>query len=41
MEDRQKEEMTKIEMAFLGFLMGVGSILGIWIMSGLLQAWLG
>ena len=30
-------EMVSLGMAFMGFLMGVGAILGIWFLSGLLQ----
>ena len=36
-EDFQKKEMDTLGMAFMGFLMGVGSILGIWFLSGLLE----
>jgi hypothetical protein len=34
----QDREMMTLGMAFMGFLMGVGAILGIWFLSGLLQA---
>ena len=33
----QEQEMSGIGMAFMGFLMGVGSILGIWFLAGLIQ----
>ena len=33
----QEQEMTTIGMAFMGFLMGVGAILGVWFLTGLLQ----
>jgi len=33
----QEKEMTTLGMAFMGFLMGVGAILGIWFLSGLLR----
>ena len=32
----QHQEMTSLGMAFMGFLMGVGAILGIWFLSGML-----
>ena len=34
-EQFQKQEMTSLGMAFMGFLMGVGAVLGIWFLSGL------
>ena len=34
-EEYQKKEMTTLGMAFMGFMMGVGAILGIWFLSGL------
>jgi len=41
MEERlteiQEREMDTLGMAFMGFLMGVGAILGIWFLSGMLQ----
>jgi len=33
----QQQEMVTIGMAFMGFLMGVGAILGMWFLTGLLQ----
>lgn len=33
----QEKEMMTIGMAFMGFLMGVGSILGVWFLSGFLR----
>ena len=33
----QEQEMVTLGMAFMGFLMGVGAIFGIWFLSGLLQ----
>ena len=35
--ESQEQEMVTLGMAFMGFLMGVGAILGIWFLSGLLQ----
>ena len=35
-EKIQQKEMTSLGMAFMGFLMGVGAILGIWFLSGML-----
>jgi hypothetical protein len=35
-EQFQKQEMTRLGMAFMGFLMGAGAILGIWFLSGLI-----
>ena len=32
-----KQEMFSIETAFMGFLMGIGAIGGIWFLSGLLE----
>jgi len=34
-EQYHKKEMTTLGMAFMGFMMGVGAILGIWFLSGL------
>ena len=36
-EQINEPEMVTMGMAFMGFLMGVGAILGIWFLSGLLQ----
>ena len=36
-EQFQEREMMTLGMAFMGFLMGVWAILGIWFLSGLLQ----
>ena len=36
-EDIQESEMLTMGMAFMGFIMGVGAILGLWFLSGLLQ----
>ena len=36
-EHLQNQEMSKVGMAFMGFLMGLGAILGIWFVSGLIQ----
>ena len=36
-EKIQEREMMTLGMAFMGFLMGVGAILGIWFLTGLLQ----
>ena len=36
-QEYQSQEMSKIGMAFMGFLMGVGSILGVWFVFGLIQ----
>ena len=36
-EEIQEREMMSMGMAFMGFLMGVGAILGICFLSGLLQ----
>ena len=33
----QSQEMSKVGMAFMGFIMGVGSIVGIWFVAGLVQ----
>jgi hypothetical protein len=33
----QSQDMSGIGMAFMGFLMGVGSIVGIWFVAGLIQ----
>ena len=33
----QSQEMSKIGMAFMGFLMGLAAILGIWFVTGLVQ----
>lgn len=33
----QEREMMTLGMAFMGFLMGVGAILGVWFLSGFLQ----
>jgi len=33
----QEQEMFTFSMVFMGFLMGIGSVLGMWIVSGLLQ----
>ena len=35
-EKMQQQEMTTLGMAFMGFLMGVGAILGMWFLSGML-----
>jgi len=35
-EQFQKQEMKTLGMAFMGFMMGVGAILGIWFLTGLL-----
>jgi len=32
-----EKEMVTLGMAFMGFLMGVGALCGIWFLSGLLQ----
>ncbi|MBW2485713.1 MAG: hypothetical protein JRF05_10190 [Deltaproteobacteria bacterium] len=32
-----ERDMVTLGMAFMGFLMGVGAICGIWFLSGLLQ----
>lgn len=34
-EKYHQKEMTTLGMAFMGFMMGVGAILGIWFLSGL------
>jgi len=36
-EQIHEREMVTLGMAFMGFLMGVGAILGIWFLTGLLQ----
>jgi len=36
-EQIQSQEMSKVGMAFMGFLMGLASIVGIWFVSGLIQ----
>ena len=36
-EEIHKREMKTMGMAFMGFLMGVGAILGIWFLSGFIQ----
>ena len=36
-EKPQTQDMTSLGMAFMGFLMGVGAIFGIWFLSGLLM----
>ena len=36
-EKINEREMVSLGIAFMGFLMGVGAILGIWFLSGLLQ----
>ena len=33
----QEQDMSTLGMAFMGFLMGVGAICGIWFLSGLLE----
>jgi hypothetical protein len=35
--NHQEREMVTLGMAFMGFLMGVGALCGIWFLSGLLQ----
>ena len=37
MKAHQEQEMVSLGMAFMGFLMGVGAICGIWFLSGLFQ----
>ena len=34
--ERQNQEMVTMGMAFMGFLMAIGSICGIWFVSGLI-----
>ena len=36
-EQLQSQEMNKIAMAFMGFLMGLAAILGIWFVTDLIQ----
>jgi hypothetical protein len=36
-EKYHENEMKVIGMTFMGFLMGVGALLGIWFLSGMLQ----
>ena len=36
-EQLQSQEMSKVGMAFMGFLMGLAAILGIWFVTDLIQ----
>lgn len=36
-EQLQSQEMSKVGMAFMGFLMGLAAILGIWFVSDLIR----
>jgi hypothetical protein len=39
-ENKQEQEMFSLGTTFMGFLMGIGTILGIWLLSGLVQLFL-
>jgi len=36
-ENHHEREMVTLGMTFMGFLMGIGALCGIWFLSGLLQ----